>query len=237
MRTLSTRALLAVLAVMALACTACATTAAGSKAGASASTAGSSPGNSPGEAKPPAAIAARPKSPALATDPDPSADRCTGYSLDGVSIGMSLSRAEELVSLAQIPPPPPPPAAAHTDETSKSRAAPAANTSSGSAPPSNRYSFMALRLGRKDEVELDFDTFGKDPALVSLRARIFVAPTDTWPASLFRLLGSPKRAKLDEWVWWDTACGYTLRLTRVDALGTGKAQPYILELRHVTLPF
>jgi hypothetical protein len=178
---------------------------------------------------------AHPPSPALATDPVAGADRCTGYSLDGVSVGMVRSRLEQLVGLMPLPPLSPPtttpPAGAAGATESKTSTSPAATTAT------NRYSVLAIRRGRKDEVEIDFSPIGKDPAVTSLKARIFVAPDDPWPYSLFRLLGSPKRAIVDEWIWWDDRCAYTLRLTKVDKLGSGAAEPYILEIKHISQPF
>ncbi len=151
---------------------------------------------------------------AKATDPRTEDGPCAGYTLDGLALDMPRSQVERISPLVPIP-------------------------ESQSLIEDYRKSTLALRArrpGRFDDIQLGFAAEGEDPPLRYIRARILVAKGDPWPASLMGALGSPKRAKVDEWIWWDRACRATLRLRQVESLGGGEGQPYLLEIRHTSGP-
>src|SRR6185369_17580281 len=97
------------------------------------------------------------------------------------------------------------------------------------------FGFRAARPGRVDDVQLGF-TPGDAPVVGYIYARILVAENDAWPRTLFDRLGSPKNARIGEWIWWDMSCGTTLRLTQIEALGGGSGLSYNLEVRHTLKP-
>lgn len=145
-----------------------------------------------------------------ATDPEPGAPVCTGYGIDGVSIGMTRSRVESVTPLIEVP----------------------KSSSLLLGLEDNTFLFKAVRLGRFDTIQVGFTSGdGTEPRVVALRASIFVSKTDAWPSSLFAFLGSPQRARVGEWIWWSGPCRSTLRLTRLSPLGKGEAQPYILQVQ------
>ena len=104
-----------------------------------------------------------------------------------------------------------------------------------SPPPGYRdttYILRARRPGRTDEVRIGLEGEGPQAKVVSLRATIVVSHKDTWPKSLFTLLGSPREAAYDRWAWWNAQCGAAMLLSRIESLGgSGKTQPYILEIK------
>lgn len=148
---------------------------------------------------------------AVALDPKPGDPLCAGYALDGLSLGMTLSQARRIVTFYDVPP-------------------------EASLIPSFKDStlgFRARREGRIDTVQVGFTSLEIDGRLAYIRANILVGKQDGWPASLFKALGSPKRARLEEWVFWEESCAATLRLTLLQSLGgRGIGQPYLLELRN-----
>lgn len=151
---------------------------------------------------------------APALDPDPQGGPCAGYSFDGVAIGMARSLVEQTTPLRLVP----------------GEEAPIAGFEQAT------YAFRAARPGRIDDVELGV---GAPPTATVERvhARILVAKEDAWPRVLFDRLGKPKQARVGEWIWYDTTCGVTLRLTRMEALGESRGESYSLDIRRtVTRP-
>ena len=159
---------------------------------------------------------APPLSPAPALDPDPDKDLCGAYAVDGVSLGMRKSEVETRVALK--PRTPPPGAAASPDLDA------------------HVYTFFAERVGRRDVVEVEFDSHAKDPSVETLSAKIYVAPEDAWPNILFKTLGSPRKATLGEWTWSHSRCGATLKLSEAEVLGGGQARPYRLSVKKLGAP-
>ena len=143
-----------------------------------------------------------------ATDPSPGSDPCAAYGLDGLSLLMTREEIERTIPLQRVPP----------------------EESFLSAFKESTWAFRARRPGRIDDVQVGFASGAADAPLKRLRARILVGAADGWPSSLFDALGSPKRARVGEWIWWDQTCKSTIRLTRVEGLGGGVGQPYLLEL-------
>jgi len=146
-----------------------------------------------------------------ATDPDNELDPCSGYTFDGVSLGMPRSRVAGVVSIAPVP----------------------ASQSLVAGFEESTFQFRAVRPGRADEVQVGFEPRVKDPRVERLRARIHVSKIDPWPASLFGALGSPRQAIVDEWQWWSPSCGAALHLVKVGQLGSGESEPYILEIKRM----
>jgi len=143
-------------------------------------------------------------------DPLPGAPPCTGYTVDGVSLGMPLSELLKMPGVAK------------------------AVTPEAALPDfeDSTYILSARRTGRRDSVRIGITGRGDDSKVAALRATIVVASRDPWPASLFALLGSPREAKLNEWYWWNGSCRAAMSLAKVDALGReSESQPYITEIR------
>jgi hypothetical protein len=96
---------------------------------------------------------------------------------------------------------------------------------------SSTWAFRARRMGRLDDIQLGFAGPSEEAELRYIRVRIIVGPKDSWPASLFAVLGSPKRATVDQWIWAHKECGGYLKLERLQALGGGAGVPYLLEIK------
>jgi hypothetical protein len=149
---------------------------------------------------------------ARALDPAPGSDPCGGFMFDGVALDMPRSALESSLPLVPL---------ARADSAIEGF-------------EERTYGFRAARPGRIDDVQLGFSE-GK-PAVMHIHAQILVAETDTWPRTLFDRLGSPKNARIGEWIWWDLRCGATLRLTKIEPLGGGGGIAYTLDVRHTLKP-
>lgn len=148
-----------------------------------------------------------------ALDPDAGTDPCGGYAFDGVTLGTTQASLAPTLPLVPL---------SHEEgmiEGFEGRI----------------FGFRAARPGRVDDVQLGF-TPGDAPVVGYIYARILVAETDAWPRTLFDRLGSPKNARIGEWIWWDMRCGTTLRLTQIETLGGGSGLSYNLEVRHTLKP-
>ena len=150
------------------------------------------------------------EAPGNVVDPLPGVSPCTGYTVDGISLGMPLS---EVLKMPGIAP---------------------ASTLEAALPDfeDSTYILDARRPGRRDSVRIGLTGRGEESKVAALRATIVVTNRDPWPASLFALLGSPREAKLNEWYWWDGSCRAAMSLAKIDALGReSESQPYIVEIR------
>ena len=144
-------------------------------------------------------------------DHDISGPACGAFSIDGISLGMTLEQIQPIQ--------------------------PIASTAAQESPVTGRteymYFFRAQREGRKDYVQIGFDSDAKAARVVSIKATIIAGEKDPWPASIFKMIGSPRLGKLDEWGWWNSTCGAAMKIDRISALGPGAArgQPYTVEIR------
>lgn len=145
----------------------------------------------------------------VATDPAPGEPPCSGYAIDGISLGMSASELARLAGVRRTPP-----------------------ATGESSTEIWLYALEARRPGRMDDVRVALSGEGTDAKVVHIKATIVVANGDPWPFSIFQVAGDPRRARVTEWIWWDGTCGATMRLTKIDALrGPADRAPYLLEIK------
>jgi len=143
-------------------------------------------------------------------DPRPNDPPCSGYSLDGVSIGQSLS---DLLRLPGV------------TATSSPDAGLEGYTGSS-------FVFRARRPGRRDDLRIGATGSGSGATVAAIRATIIVRDGDTWPRSLFDLVGNPSKATFNEWIWVSPACRATLHLAAIDQVGpVTNSRSYILDVR------
>jgi hypothetical protein len=141
-----------------------------------------------------------------ALDPVPG-DPCSIYGFDGITLGMKGADLSVMEDVTMI------------------------SASEESSDSEFRYVFKARRPGRLDDVRIAVS--GEREETVShIKATIAVARGDPWPNSIFKVGGSPRKARINEWIWWSTTCKATMRLTQIESLGgSAKVVPYVLETR------
>ena len=143
-------------------------------------------------------------------DPGPNDPPCSGYSLDGVSIGQSLS---DLLRLPGV----------------IAASSPGAGLE---AYAGSSFFFRARRPGRRDDVLIGATGSGSGATVAAIRATIIVRDGDVWPRSLFDLVGNPSKATFNEWIWISPSCRATLHLAAIDQLGPAtNSRSYLLDIR------
>lgn len=161
-------------------------------------------------ASPPTTLPQGRDTPGSVLDPSPGAPVCSGYAIDGVSLGMPLAEAASAQKLE--------------DATSADRAL--------GTEAETMVVFRASREGRTDRVRVSISSADPDRKVAGLRALIIVSKRDSWPASLFALVGNPRRVRLDEWYWWNGDCRAAMSLRRIESLGRPSPDnSYILEIK------